>query len=144
MVEFFNSFLHPSSKQRSRVSVHLHARGAVERDGKVASVLEENGFTGVPYEDRQSLDILEAFLTKEHKTSESDLETIIAKVKELGVSKAAQTKDSETPSTMNGVSAVDTAVEIKDIRKYKGALLASSGARPVRELSEFEDNDPKL
>ncbi|KAK8089998.1 peptidase M16 inactive domain-containing protein [Apiospora hydei] len=33
---------------------------------------------------------------------------------------------------------------IEDVREYKSQLVASSGARPIRELCEFEDFDPKL
>jgi insulysin len=33
---------------------------------------------------------------------------------------------------------------IEDVRDYKARLVASAGARPARELSEFEDTDAKL
>ncbi len=33
---------------------------------------------------------------------------------------------------------------IKDVRDFKASLVASAGARPVRNLDEFEEIDPKL
>jgi hypothetical protein len=33
---------------------------------------------------------------------------------------------------------------ITDVREYKSQLVASSGARPTRELAEIEDFDYKL
>jgi insulysin len=33
---------------------------------------------------------------------------------------------------------------ITDVRDFKSGLVASAGARPVRDLCEFEDVDPKL
>jgi insulysin len=33
---------------------------------------------------------------------------------------------------------------IENVRDYKAGLVASAGARPIKELNEFEDFDPKL
>ncbi|RTE67947.1 hypothetical protein BHE90_017676, partial [Fusarium euwallaceae] len=41
-------------------------------------------------------------------------------------------------------SAISTAVEITDVRVFKANLPASSGARPVKDVSEYEDTDAKL
>ncbi|KAF9772571.1 hypothetical protein IL306_009710, partial [Fusarium sp. DS 682] len=53
----------------------------------------------------------------------------------------AQKKADEEPSPGN---AVKTAEEITDVRLYKARLTASTGARPVRDISEYEDTDAKL
>jgi insulysin len=45
---------------------------------------------------------------------------------------------SEPPS--NG----STRVIIQDVRNYKSGLVASAGARPIKDISEFEDTDSKL
>ena len=36
------------------------------------------------------------------------------------------------------------AQEVTDVRLYKAGLTASSGARPVKDISEYEDTDAKL
>ncbi|KAK2595763.1 metalloprotease [Conoideocrella luteorostrata] len=44
----------------------------------------------------------------------------------------------------NGISAVDSAQEITDVRQFKAGLLPSPGPRPAKEISEFEESDAKL
>ncbi|KAM0361860.1 hypothetical protein ACHAO7_011842 [Fusarium culmorum] len=53
----------------------------------------------------------------------------------------AQKKADEEPSAMD---AVKNAQEITDVRLYKAGLTASSGARPVKDISEYADTDAKL
>ncbi|KAJ9425219.1 insulysin [Fusarium oxysporum] len=53
----------------------------------------------------------------------------------------AQKKADEEPSPGD---AVKTAEEITDVRLYKAGLTASSGARPVKDINEYEDTDAKL
>lgn len=55
---------------------------------------------------------------------------------------------SEEGATTNGEEAVPSngtvPVVIKDVRDFKAGLVASAGARPVKDLSEFEEIDSKL
>ncbi|WZH44856.1 Metalloenzyme LuxS/M16 peptidase-like protein [Fusarium acuminatum] len=53
----------------------------------------------------------------------------------------AQKKADEEPSSGD---AVKTAEEITDVRLHKACLTASSGAMPVKDISEYEDTDAKL
>ena len=53
----------------------------------------------------------------------------------------AQKKADEEPSAGDAVA---TAQEVTDVRLYKAGLTASSGARPVKDISEYEDTDAKL
>ncbi|SCO54130.1 related to insulysin precursor (metalloendopeptidase) [Fusarium fujikuroi] len=53
----------------------------------------------------------------------------------------AQKKADEEPSPGD---AVKTAEEITDVRHYKAGLAASLGARPVKDINEYEDTDVKL
>ncbi|OAA74612.1 a-pheromone processing metallopeptidase Ste23 [Akanthomyces lecanii RCEF 1005] len=144
MIDFYNKHFHPSSNSRARISVHLHARGAVERDSKVVAALEQAGFADVPEQDRKSLDLVKAHLQAKHKPSNADLDSVVASIKELGLVQTAHPEDDAEAVASGGQCAVDTAQEIKDVRLYKSGLLASSGARPVKHLSEFEDTDSKL
>ncbi|RSL60589.1 hypothetical protein CEP51_013736 [Fusarium floridanum] len=56
----------------------------------------------------------------------------------------AQKKADEEAPAGDIPSAISTAVEITDVRVFKANLPASSGARPVKDVSEYEDTDAKL
>lgn len=142
MQELYNTYFNPASDRRARISVHLHARGAVELDTKIVDLLQKLDLNEVPVDKRQSLDQLEGYLKDEQKLSADKTTTLISEAKELGLKQAAP--DAEPPATTNGVSAVESAVEITDVRLYKASLQASVGARPVKDLSEYEETDAKL
>lgn len=120
----------------------MHARGAGELDTKIIKLLLQAGLEDVPAEQRQSLDLLEKYLKEEAKMAEDNVSSIMDKAKECGLKPAAP--DAESLSMVNGAVAVNQATEITDIRRFKSGLLASLGARPVKDLSEYEDLDSKL
>lgn len=141
MLEFYRTYLLPSSTTRARLSVHLHARGAAERALKIAKALESSGLSDVPEGSRQSIEQLEAYLQK-NKLDDEKLAAIVSEVKELGLVQKAPVI--ENGAEVDGPSAVETAVEIEDVRRYKASLPASSGPRAFKDVSEFEETDPKL
>ena len=67
-----------------------------------------------------------------------------------GESAEEEIKEVQSPAkqavngSANGKSAVDHAIEIEDVYNFKAGLTASSGARPVKDLGEYEDTDAKL
>ena len=146
MVDFYNTYISPASPRRARISVHLHAQGAGELDTKVISVLQGAGLTDVPPEQRQSLDLAEKYIQEKTSLGEDKVGSIIKALKEVGLTQAAPEEDSnETPGDIaNGSDAIDKACEIKDIRKFKAGLMTSSGAHPVKDMSEYWDPDSKL
>lgn len=141
MVNFFQKYFDPKSTDRARISIHLHARGALELDEKLAKLLAKLDLE-VPAESRQSLDLLEANLRSNGGLSDDQVSTAVTQAKELGLKQAPEGFSSETSKGGNAV--IDNAVEITDVRHYKASLLASSGARPIKEVSEYEDVDAKL
>lgn len=141
MLEFYSTYFLPTSSTRARISVHLHARGAAERDSKVATALERAGHADVPEDKRSSLEQVEEYL-KSKQLSEKDVASVVSEVKEIGLVQKAPV--SETAAETNGTTAVESAVEIKDVRRYKASLSASSGPRAVKDVSEFEETDSKL
>ncbi|KAJ6446345.1 a-pheromone processing metallopeptidase Ste23 [Purpureocillium lavendulum] len=143
MVEFYNQFFSPTSNTRARISVHMHARGAGELDLKVIDLLQSLGLKDVPREKRQNVGLLADYLKDDVKLSESERESITSKAKELGLSQMTH-NDEVGASATGAVSAVDSAQEITDVRQFKAGLFASLGARPVKDLSEFEETDAKL
>lgn len=142
MQEFYNHYLHPSSKARARLSIHLHARGAEERETKTIEALTKAGFTDVPVEKRQSVEELEAYLKASDKASSTDVDALVSQIKELGLTQKPLPIEANTAT--NGACAVDAAVEITDVRSFKAGLAASSGPRPYADITSFEETDPKL
>lgn len=141
MLSFFDKYFSPSSSSRARLSVHLYARGSNELDLKLVGLLKNLGLEDVPKESRASLDSLEGHLKAEQSVSEDNRASLLSKAKELGLPQASP----EVEGTDSDVAAaIDAAVEITDGRQYKAGLQASSGARPVKELTEFEEADSKL
>lgn len=108
-------------------------------DSKVVDLLKNLGLEDVPKENRASLDLLEGHLKTGQSVSDDQRTTLLAQAKELGLPQA-----SPKVETSNETSAIDAAVEITDGRQYKAGLQVSSGARPVKDLKEFEEIDPKL
>ena len=142
MVEFYHTYLNPSSPSRARISVHLKARGAGDLDGKILKLLANCGVANVPQENRQSVDLLRSHLEKLDDVPADEVEKIVLQVKEMGLSQDANNEVVNGPT--DEMSAVDAAREITDVRQFRAGLPASSGARPVKPISEFEENEPKL
>uniref|UniRef100_A0A0B7KQI2 Peptidase M16 N-terminal domain-containing protein n=1 Tax=Bionectria ochroleuca TaxID=29856 RepID=A0A0B7KQI2_BIOOC len=142
ILEFYKTYISPSSPNRARISVHLHARGASELDTKIIALLQQAGLEDVPEEQRQCIDILEKYLTKDLGRPADQVSLIVSEARECGLKRAVS--GTETGDIANGSTAVRSAVEITDVRAFKSGLLASSGARPVKDFSEFEDKDSKL
>ncbi|KEY67145.1 hypothetical protein S7711_03006 [Stachybotrys chartarum IBT 7711] len=146
--DFYAQHFSPASKTRARISVHLHARGTGEVDTKVINLLAKSGLTDVPLEKRQSLDLLRDYLAGQGQLSEETRASVVSQAKELGVKPAAEGLQADDGAPQqngaSGVGAVGSAQEIKDVRRFKAGLLASAGARPVKDVGEFEESDVKL
>jgi insulysin len=141
MLSFFDKYFSPSSSSRARLSVHLYARGSSELDTKVVDLLKNLGLEDVPKENRASLDLLEGHLKTGQSIPDDKRTSLLSQAKELGLPQ----KSPETEgAASDGISAVDSAIEITDGRQYKAGLQVSSGARPVKDLTEFEEADSKL
>ena len=142
MQEFYKTFISPSSTSRARISIHLHARGAGALDTKIIELLLQAGLEDVPAEQRQCLDLLQKYLKEKTQLTEDKVSSLVDLAKECGLKPAVP--DAESANMVHGSSAVNQATEITDIRRFKAGLLASAGARPVKDLSEYEDIDSKL
>lgn len=142
MQEFYGRFFNPESKERARISVHMHAQKAGQVDKQIIDLLVQSGYGDVPTEKRQSIELLKGHLHEERKLSREETESILCQAKELGLKQAAS--GAEPGEALRSARAVLDAIEIHDVRRFKADLLASAGARPVKDLSEYEDVDAKL
>lgn len=177
MLDFFNKYFHPSSTQRARLSVHLHAQGKAEgvekrqeeaikkahetseeekqklkeeyakyfgKDSDVNTTMK-GLLEGLGSKDPvpaiwQSVESLGSHLREALRVSEKTISMLLEQAKTLGVE---QTKP-EHLLAVNGTTAADLATEITDVRVFKSSLVASSGPRAAKDLSEYEDTDAKL
>ncbi|KAH6980474.1 insulin-degrading enzyme [Ilyonectria destructans] len=178
IMEFFNKHFNPSSTQRARLAIYLHAQreaeGAQKRQEdaqkkahetaeeekaklkreyskyflgqeldagtKIRRLLEGLGSQDPSPSIWQTVESLGDHLREALKLPEKTITVLLEQAKLLGVK---QTKPDE-PRALNGTTAVDYAIEITDVRLFKSKLTASSGARPVKDLVEYEDTDAKL
>lgn len=104
-------------------------------------VLSHAGLEDVPAEKRQSIDLLEQYL-RDLKISSEKTQSIVASAKESGLKRVSV--DEHLGSISNGSTAIPAATEIADVRRFKSGLMVSQGARPVKDLCDFEDVDAKL
>ncbi|ORY69720.1 peptidase M16 inactive domain-containing protein [Pseudomassariella vexata] len=88
-------------------------------------------------------DMLEFYSTYIAPTS-----AVRAKLAVYLIARGTSPKSQEAPDADVGIEKVPTngtePLIITNVRDYKARLVASAGARPARELSEFEDLEPKL
>lgn len=143
MVAFYKKYLDPSSKERARLSVHLHAQGASELDKKMIALLQGLDLSDVPQEKRQSVDLLESYLRTEKKLPEQTVAKVMDQAKDVGLKRALQESENVDTTLLNA-DAVQSAVEITDANQFKAGLRAVSGGRPLYPLSDFEDSETKL
>ncbi|EFY90749.1 a-pheromone processing metallopeptidase Ste23 [Metarhizium acridum CQMa 102] len=139
MVQFYKTYFHPCSSTRSRLSVHLKARGL---DTKVMEILKEAGVEDVPKKKRKSVDVLREYLESGEILQSENLGAVILKIQKCGLPPSTETN--ATNGSTKDTGAVETAQKITDVRQFKASLQASSGVRPVKQISEFEETDAKL
>ncbi|TWU76783.1 Insulinase (Peptidase M16) [Metarhizium rileyi] len=139
VVDFYNTYLHPSSNSRSRISVHLKARGL---DTKVLEKLNSAGVRDAPKEKRKSADLLRDYLKDDGTLPSEAIDALISEVKKCGLPQAIETM--ATNGSTKDTGAIETAQVIADVRKFKASLPASSGVRPVKPINEFEETGSKL
>jgi hypothetical protein len=104
-------------------------------------MLSQAGLGDVPAEKRQNIDLLETYL-QDLKISSEKVQGIVAGAKEAGLK--CVSADEHVDIIDHGSTAVPAATEISDVRRFKSGLMVSQGARPVRDLCDFEDVDAKL
>jgi insulysin len=125
MIDFYNHYISPSSPARSKLAIHLIARGV------------SGGSTPAK---------AEAPLAKATEVIEKGINM-------LGLGGSTENGSSTENKTTNGDAPTENATAkaegkepylIENVREFKSILAITPGPRPVRELSEFEDLDSKL
>ena len=142
MVSFYKKFFDASSPDRARLAVHLHARKVGELDQNIIDLLKKFDLNDVPTQERQSLELLEAYLKSQGSVSAEQIKSIVDQATEFGLKHMASENGDNSAELCHKV--VDSAELIEDVRQYKASLLVSSGPHPVTDLADFAETDAKL
>lgn len=159
MVEFFNHYIHPSSPHRAKLAVYFEAQAKSDVSTKQISELVKTldldsdasvqaatdlqaKLSAAGQDEGKEIEALKDYLLHSLKVAENKIETAVEAWKKLHAESGdveGVVKDASPPSS-NGT----TPIIIDDVRNFKAGLTVSAGARPVKDLSEYEELDAKL
>lgn len=160
MIAFFNQYISPSSPERAKLSVWMVAQAAsdvstkqitqlvktlnldsTERSSQAATDLQAK-LSAAGHNEEQEIAELKEYLLHELKVAEDRIDAAVEVWHKLpkknGV--AAGTHEEHNPPVLNGRQLEF----IEDVWDFKARLPMSVGARPVKDLSEYEELEAKL
>jgi len=168
MVDFYSHYISTSSSQRSKLSVHLQARGKANEpslDEKKAAaaaalkiILAEHKITTkdeafeTRVKDASSNEAISAAVAS-HLTDDLNVEKEVANkildeakaawgVADSGLSAAPQALDAS--ADVKSVVDASQPVLIEDVHAWKASMQVSTGVRPARNLEDFHEVAEKL
>ena len=158
MIEFFKYYIDPSSPTRAKLAVYLEAQAksdvstqqitelvkTLDLDSsaaaRAATDLQARLSAAGPNVEKE-LEGLREYLAKDLKVAEDKIEAASQAWRKLheehGLGNEAANAE---PPSANGIKPIF----IEDVRSFKASLPASNGPKPMRDLSEYEDLEPKL
>lgn len=160
MVEFFNKYINPASTERAKVSVWMVAQAtsdvstkqiselvksldlkSTEREAETATDLQAR-LSAAGHDETKEIEGLRDYLLHELKVSETKIDASVESWKKLHTAKTNGVvgRQDENPPSLNGTEICF----VDNIRDFKARLPVSAGARPVRDLTEYEELEPKL
>ncbi|KAK0707222.1 hypothetical protein B0T21DRAFT_416385 [Apiosordaria backusii] len=126
MIQFFDQYIHPSSRQRAKLAIYLVAQGKIsELIAGLGLNAEASAQAATDLQER-----LSAAADDEEKEVEGLKSYLLHDLKVAGMIYAqnhAQPPSSITPAL------------IRDVRDFKAGLKVTAGARRAKDLSEYED-----
>lgn len=160
MITFFKHYIDPASPKRAKLSVWMTAQATSDVSTKqITELIKELNLDSTEAESQAAADLqarlsaaghdeekevagLKDYLLHELKVAEDKIDSAVDTWHKLhpktdGVTGA---REEENPPSLNGT----TISFIEDPRDFKARLPVSAGARPVKDLSEYEELDPKL
>ena len=162
MIEFLNHYIHPDSPSRAKIAIHLVAQATSDVSTKQISELVKTldldpaalaqaatdlqaRLSAAGHDEAEEISGLRDYLVRELGVAQDKIDDAVEAWRGLH-EQASRAKDggegtgSRTPPSTNGT----VPFVIENVRDFKSRLLVSAGARPVKDLSEFEDLEPKL
>ncbi|KAK3340911.1 Metalloenzyme, LuxS/M16 peptidase-like protein [Neurospora tetraspora] len=156
MIEFFKYYIHPSSASRAKLAIYLEAQAksdvttaqitelvkTLELDAttsaKAATDLQAR-LSAADHDEEKEMAGLKEYLNG-LSVAENKMDAATETWKKLHAEKVTGVVKDAAPPSSNGTKPI----LIEDVRSYKAGLPVSAAARPVKDLSEYEELDSKL
>jgi len=159
MMEFFNYYIKPSSPNRAKLAIYFVAQAksdvSTKQISELVKGLELNAdasaraatdlqarLSAAAHDEAKEVDGLKDYLLHDLKVTEDKIDAAAELWKKLHAQNLGTNnvvKDAEPPSSNGTKPAI-----INDVRDFKAGLTVTAGARPAKDLSEYEDLDCKL
>ncbi|CAK7218316.1 hypothetical protein SEUCBS140593_003506 [Sporothrix eucalyptigena] len=168
MIEFFRYYVHPESKTRAKLAVHLVAQATSDDTTKQLSDLVKAlglnsddvvtkattdlkaRLSAAHNDEAKETEILKDYLTKTLSVVADKIDAAVESWKQLSKShKAANGTAEKTGSEKSDKNGQKTAngtvpVKIENIREFRMGVALTCGPRAITDISEFLDVDAKL
>jgi insulysin len=161
MMGFFKQYIDPRSETRAKLAVYLIAQAksdvSTQQISKLVKTLDLDStrsaqaatdlqakLSAADHDEKKEIDGLKNYLLHDLMVAEDKIDAAVEAWKKLH-SEVAQTNgvegtDAQSPPSWNGTQPL----EIDDVRSFKAGLAVTAGARPAKDLSEYEELDSKL
>lgn len=159
MIGFFNQYIHPNSPSRAKLAVYFVAQAksdvstqqisevvatlGLDSKGSVKAAADlQARLSAADHDEEKEIAGLREYLLHDLKVAEDKIDAAAEAWRKLHAQNAQASdvvKDAKPPSSNGTVPQV-----IDDVRSFKAGLAATAGARPAKDLSEYEDFDSKL
>lgn len=159
MIGFFKKHINPASPERAKISVWMIAQAtsdvstkqiselvkslelnSPEREAEVATDLQAR-LSAAQHDEAKEIEGLKEYLLHDLKVAEDKIDAAAEAWKKLHSNANGMVgNQDEDPPSLNGTKICF----IEDPRDFKARLPVSAGARSVKDLSEYEELDPKL
>jgi len=161
VLHFYNHYMHPASPARAKLALYLVAQAksdvSTKHISKLVKTLDLPSTTSAKaatdlqarlsaagHDEAKEIEGLRDYLLHELKVPESKIDAATEAWKKIHAQQQTTrtngvVKDAKPPSSNGTVPHV-----VEDVRSFKAGLAATAGARPAKDLVEYEELDAKL
>ena len=159
MIQYFQRYIDPESPDRAKVSIYMIAQAKSDVSTKQVSELVKTlnleseqasqaatdlqaRLSAAGHDEEKEIEGLKEYLLHDLKVAEDKVDAATESWRKLHQNNTNGVVEDEIkePPSFNGIQPV----VIEDVRDYKSRLPATAGARPVKDLSEYEDLDTRV
>lgn len=159
MIDFFNEYIHPKSPSRAKLAVYFVAQAKSDvSTQQISEVIAKLGLdsktsakaatdlqarlSAADHDEDKEINGLKEYLLHDLKVTEDKIDAAAEAWRRLHAQNKQASdvvKDAKPPSANGTIPHL-----IDDVRAFKAGLAATAGARPAKDLSEYEELDSKL
>ena len=165
MIEFFNYFIHPESKTRAKLAVHLVAQAKSDVTTKqISDLVKELGLSAdaatkaatdlqarlsaAHRDEAKEAENLKEYLTNTVSVADDKIEAAVDAWKQLSkyhkaINGAEKTDDMDNSGPKKAINGT-TPIPIQNIREFRIGVALTGGPRAIMDIGEFLDVDAKL